>query len=180
MSAIAGQVLVRLCYCTFLFGKDKQWYTSRPKTQGRRSAQSKRECLHVRVCICVCVCLSVCACTWMSLCCLRSGIPLKHGEAYKWAEFFSHALLNHETNAGKVSGRAMLIYLNSWYANGVWFFFPGIDYRRYFCEWDNSISSFLQNLMAFLSLSRDETNGANFAVAPFGRSRVGQNRKTGK
>jgi hypothetical protein len=31
-----------------------------------------------------------------------------------------------------------------------------------------------------LSLSRDETNGANFAVAPFGRSRVGQNRKTGK
>ena len=127
MSAIAGQVLVRLCYCTFLFGKDKQWYTSRPKTQGRRSAQSKRECLHVRVCICVCVCLSVCACTWMSLCCLRSGIPLKHGEAYKWAEFFSHALLNHETNAGKVSGRAMLIYLNSWYANGVWFCFFSLE-----------------------------------------------------
>ena len=61
MSAIAGQVLVRLCYCTFLFGKDKQWYTSRPKTQGRRSAQSKRECLHVRVCICVCVYVCLCA-----------------------------------------------------------------------------------------------------------------------
>jgi magnesium-transporting ATPase (P-type) len=158
MSAIAGQVLVRLCYCTFLFGKDKQWYTSRPKTQGRRSLNhrdvhkvSVRACMFVCICVCVYVCLCARAHEWV--CCLRSGIPLKHGEAYKWGEFFSHALLNHETNAGKVSGRAMLIYVNSWYANGVWFFFPGIDYRRYFCEWDNSISSFLQNLMAFLSLS---------------------------
>lgn len=86
----------------------------------------------MRVCAFVCVCVYVCLCAraheWV--CCLRSGILLKHDEAYKWAEFFSHALLNHETNAGRVSGRAIFIYVNSWYADGlakVWLRFVWVN-----------------------------------------------------